>query len=242
MMLEPARLGPPSELRVVSVQDPLYLSAMSARFAVAERHSRRVRMLRKAVPATIVAVLVVIVGLSIFNPFRMLAKLPFDVGTVNVSGTKITMQAPRLAGFTADGRPYEVHARAALQDVTNPNVMELEDLSGKIQLEDMSMLMLDSRKGVMDGKAQILDLRERIVLKSADYEARLSEVRVDMAKGDVMSDKPVSVTFKNGTLDAQRLEILDSGAFVRFTGGVHMNLKADDPAPSPAETPVAGAR
>jgi hypothetical protein len=100
----------------------------------------------------------------------------------------------------------------------------------------------DSRKGVMDGKAQILDLRERIVLKSADYEARLSEVRVDMAKGDVTSDKPVSVTFKNGTLDAQRLEILDSGAFVRFTGGVHMNLKADDPAPSPAETPVAGAR
>lgn len=233
MMLELARLGPSSEQRVVSVQDPVYLGSLNARFAVAARHSRRVRMLRRAVPATIAAAMLVVAGLSIFNPFRMLTKLPFDVGSVNVSGTKITMQAPRLAGFTADGRPYEVHARAALQDVTNPSFMELEDIRGQIQMEDMSMLTLTSRKGMMDGKAQTLDLGEKIVLKSADYEARLTEVHIDMAKGDVVSDKPVSVSFRNGTLDAQRLEIIDSGALFRFTGGVRMNLQPGEAVASP---------
>ncbi len=243
MMLELAHLGPPSEQRVISVQDPAYLSALNARFAAAARHSRRVRMLRKAVPATIIAALLVVIGLSVFNPFRMLAKLPFDVGAVNVSGTKITMQSPRLAGFTNDGRPYEVHARAALQDVTNPTVMELEGMSGKIQMEDLSTIMLDSSKGTMDGKAQTLDLREKIVLKSSDYEARLTQVHVDMAKGDISSDKPVSVTFRTGTLDAQKLEIVDNGALIRFSGGVQMNLQFADPAPAqPVETPVAGAR
>ena len=50
----------------------------------------------------------------------MLTKLPIDVGNMVVSGTKITMEQPRLSGFTRDGRAYEVTAVAAAQDVTKP--------------------------------------------------------------------------------------------------------------------------
>ena len=48
---------------------------MAARFSLAERHSRKVRFLRKAVPAVIAATMAGIVGVSIFNPFRMLTNL-----------------------------------------------------------------------------------------------------------------------------------------------------------------------
>ena len=44
---------------------------------------------------------------------------------VVVSGTKITMEAPKLTGFTRDNRAYTVTAEAASQDLTNPTVMEL---------------------------------------------------------------------------------------------------------------------
>ena len=81
---------------------------MEARFAVAARHSRMVRMLRVAVPAAVVLAMAAIVSVSVFNPFRMLLpKLPVDIGNLVVSGTKITMESPHLSGFTPDQRPYE---------------------------------------------------------------------------------------------------------------------------------------
>ena len=67
-----------------------------------------------------------IVSVSIFNPFRMLLpKLPVDIGNLVVSGTKITMENPHLAGFSADRRPYELWAKAAIQDLNDPDHVEL---------------------------------------------------------------------------------------------------------------------
>ncbi|MBX9649182.1 MAG: LPS export ABC transporter periplasmic protein LptC, partial [Xanthobacteraceae bacterium] len=89
---------------------------MEARFAAAARHSRLVRVLRIAVPAAVVIAMAAIVAVSVFNPFRMLLpKLPVDMGNLVVSGTRITMESPHLAGFSTDQRPYEMWAKAATQ-------------------------------------------------------------------------------------------------------------------------------
>ena len=37
-----------------------------------------------------------------------------------ISGTKLTMQAPKLSGYTRDGRWYELIADSAAQDITKP--------------------------------------------------------------------------------------------------------------------------
>jgi lipopolysaccharide export system protein LptC len=221
---------------VHSVSDPVYLAALQARFAAADRHSKLVRVLRKAVPVAIAVSMLVIIGISVFNPFRMLSKLPFDVGNVVVSGTKITMQSPHMAGFTPDRRPYEVTARTAAQDITNPNFIELETLKAKVEMEDKSVVLMDARRGYFKNREQLLDLHEDVILKSTSYVARLSEATVDMAKGTVVSDKPVNVQMADGTLDAQRLEITGRGELMIFYGGVTMHLKPiEQPAqPAPA--------
>ena len=75
--------------------------------------------------------------MSIFNPFRMLLpKLPLDMGNLVVSGTKITMESPHLSGFTPDQRPYEVWAKTATQDVTDPDHLDLKTLRAKVLMED----------------------------------------------------------------------------------------------------------
>jgi len=220
---------------VQSVQDPAYLAALEARFAAAARHSRLVRFLRKAVPAAIAVSFLMIIGVSVFNPFRMLTNLPIDIGNVVVSGTKITMQAPQMAGFTPDRRPYEVTAKTAMQDVTNPNLVELETLKAKIEMEDKSIVLMDARRGFLKNREQLLDLYDDVYLKSATYEARLSEASVDMGKGSVVSNKPVRVNMLEGTLDAQRLEITGRGEVMTFYGGVTMHLKPlDNSAKQPA--------
>lgn len=211
-----------------SVRDPVYLAALEARFAAAARHSKLVRFLRKAVPVAIVLSLLVIAGVSVFNPFRMLTNLPFDFGNVVVSGTKITMQSPHLTGFTPDRRPYEVTARTAMQDISDPNFVELDILKAKIQMEDQSTVLVDARKGYFKNREQLLDLHDDVVLRSPTYEARLFEATIDMAKGTVVSDKPVNVKMIDGTLDARRLEIINKGEVLIFHGGVTMHLNPID--------------
>jgi lipopolysaccharide export system protein LptC len=242
---------------VNSVQSPAYQAAiqagMDARFAVAARHSRMVRALRIAVPAAVVLAMAAIVAVSVFNPFRMLLpKLPIDMGNLVVSGTKITMESPHMAGYTPDQRPYEVWAKTATQDVTDPDHVDLKTLRAKVLMEDRTTtITLDALNGLMDTKEQLLDLHKDIFLQSSTgYEARLSQAFVDMAKGTVTSEEHVDVKLLNGTLTSDRLRITGGGEVVRFEGNVVMNLDklgddsapgqaanaAPEPAPAPAKT------
>ena len=220
-----------------SVQNPAYLAVMEARFAVAARHSRMVRVLRIAVPAAVGLAMAGIVAVSVFNPFRMLLpKLPLDIGNMVVSGTKITMESPHLSGYTTDQRPYELWAKTATQDLTDPDHVELKTLRAKVRMEDQSIVTLDALTGLFDTKEQLLNLHKDIFLQtSTGYEARLTQAFVDMGKGIVTSEEHVDVKLTNGTLSADKLRITGGGEVVRFEGNVVMNL---DKLP-PAETPGA---
>src|SRR5258708_2222266 len=77
------------------------------RFRQAKRHSHRVRFLRWAIPLSLLGCIGFAVLAQRLNPLRMFTALPVDFSSLVVSGTKITMQAPRIAGFTADQRPYD---------------------------------------------------------------------------------------------------------------------------------------
>src|SRR5437588_6641779 len=201
-----------------------------------------VRMLRVAVPAAVALSLAAIVAVSVFNPFRMLMpKLPRDMGNLVVSGTKITMESQHLAGYSADLLTYDLWAKTATQDVTDPDHVELKSLRAKLLTEDQSTVILDARTGLFDNKAQTLDLHKDIFLQtSSGYEARLSQAFVDMAKNTVTSDEHVDVKLTNGTLSADRLRIYGGGEVVRFEGTVVMNLDGldsgapDQPAAAPA--------
>ena len=228
-----------------SVQNPAYVTGMEARFAAAARHSRMVRMLRVLVPAAVLLALAGVLGISLFNPFRItgLAKLPVDMSNLVVSGTKITMETPHLAGFSTDQRPYELWAKAAIQDLTDPDHVELKTLRAKVMMEDKSSVTMDARTGYFDSKQQLLDLRKDIFLQSSTgYEARLSQAYVDINKGTVTSDEHVDVKLLNGTLTADKLRIINSGEIVRFEGNVVMNLimespPAAEPEPEPPPPP-----
>ena len=222
-----------------SAHNVTYDAALAAKFASAARHSRLVRILRIAVPVTVVLAMASIVAVSTFlNPFSMIP-MKVDSGNLVVSGTKITMESPHMSGFTPDQRPYELWAKTATQDITDPDHVDLHDLRAKVLMEDQSTLFLDARTGRFDNKQQQLDLHKDIFLRtSTGYEARLNSAFVDMNKGTVSSDEHVDVKLTNGTLTADRLRITEGGDVIRFEGNVVMHLdKLDDPAASPPAPP-----
>jgi lipopolysaccharide export system protein LptC len=201
-------------------------------FRLARRHSRRVRLLRIGIPTALGVGIVAIVLASVFNPSRLLSRLPTDFGSLVVSGTKITMTAPRLAGVTRDSRPYVVTARAAAQDFTKPDIIELHDINANLEMRDQGVVTVTARDGLYNAKTEMLTLKQDIVVtSSAGYRALLTEAVVDVRKGQIVSERPVKVISARGTIDANRLEVVNSGELVRFDRGVNMVLKLDAIAP-----------
>jgi lipopolysaccharide export system protein LptC len=198
-------------------------------FRAAARHSRFVRWMRRAIPAGIVVVAAVIVIAMFFNPFRLIGAFPIDIGKVSLSGTKITMEAPRLAGFTSDARPYELTARAAAQDITKPEMLELKGIDAKVELKDGQHVQIKAINGLFDTKSEVLKLRDEIVLTTTSgYEGRLSEATVETGTGHIVSDSPVEMKLLNGgRLNANHLEIVDNGASIRFSGGIELLLNQE---------------
>jgi lipopolysaccharide export system protein LptC len=131
------------------------------------------------------------------------------------------MQQPRIAGFTKDSRPYELTAHAAAQDLANPDTIELQGLHGKSEMPDKAVFELTADVGVFDSKAEMLTLRQNVVLKSSSgFEVYLSEALIDVHSSNVVSEKPVEVRMLQGTIKANRMEVVDGGDAIRFSGGV----------------------
>jgi lipopolysaccharide export system protein LptC len=204
-------------------------------FRSAVRHSRMVRIFRGAIPVSLMAILATIAAVAYFQPQRYL-KLPLDASRLVLAGSKINMEKPKLGGFTRDGRPYELTAGAAAQDITNPTILELKDVRAKITMQDKSTVELIAATGTYDTKGDMMVLRTDVVVtSSAGYSVRLDEAKVDVKTNRIISDQPVEVTLSTGTVKANRLEVSDNGDVMRFEGDVDVNLVPPPAAPPPAQ-------
>ncbi|HMK70774.1 MAG TPA: LPS export ABC transporter periplasmic protein LptC [Xanthobacteraceae bacterium] len=183
------------------------------------------RWLRICVPVGIVVALLTMVAANYLQTTGL--RLPGEIGKLVIKGTKITMEQPRLAGFTAAARPYAFTAKAAAQEIAKPELMELQQIQANVEMDDSTKVAITSNAGMYDLKADLLTLTDDVhLVSSTGYEVRLSQARIDVHKGHVVSEKPVWVKLLNGFINAKRLEISDSGEVVRF-GGVAVTMYPD---------------
>jgi lipopolysaccharide export system protein LptC len=197
---------------------------------IARRHSRLVRVARIGLPLGVIIGLTALVLFTYFKPMQIFEKLPSMSGNLGIQGSKITMQLPRIAGFTRDSRAYELTAESAVQDIAAPDMIELQNLRAKMELADKDVVNLTAKGGSYNTKGDKIVLRDEIVVTSGQgYSARLREAAVDMKQGNVTSEQIVEVTLPNGLLTSNSLEIAESGAVIRFGRGVVLTL---DPAKS----------
>ena len=196
-------------------------------YRAALRHSRHVRWLRRGVPIAIAVALLAVV-LANYIPSLGTIRLPGELGRLVIKGTKITMQQPKITGYTSDNRPYAFTAQSAAQDITRPDFLELQKIHASMQMADTSTVELTAPRGSYDVKGEMLTLYDDIVLvSSTGYAARLTEATIDTRKGNVVSDKPVWVKLLNGFLNGKELRVTDNGELLRFDNGVSMTLYPD---------------
>ncbi|MBS7453030.1 LPS export ABC transporter periplasmic protein LptC [Microvirga sp. 3-52] len=205
----------------------------SRAFNKARRHSRWVRFAKIAIPLGALVGMAGVGVLAYYNPFQQIENLSFD--SIGVSGTNVTMESPKLTGFKNDNRPYEVTASAATQDVRKPDLVQLKDLKARIVTDERgSVARLQADSGVLDTKREQMRLRQNIVVTTdAGHEVKLRTAFVRFKAGSVVSKDPVTVSFGNGTIEAEGLDVTDNGKIMSFKGRVRTVIQpSSDSTPS----------
>lgn len=215
----PAPLAPRSAVSA----GPQVAGVSPAAYRAAMRHSARVRALKRLIPLAALVAVVVVAGIAFLKPLSSIGGL--SLGPVSLSGSKITMDAPRLTGFRDGTQPYEVTAASASQDVRNPSIVELNDISGHVQLDGGGKANINAATGLYDSQSEHLKLTGDVRVRTDNgYDAKLSSASVDFKGGRVVSEEPVVVTISQGTISADRLDISDNGKHIVFEGRVRTVL------------------
>src|SRR5260221_9989998 len=204
-------------------------------FGAGGRHSRRVGFLRKVLPVTAGAGVLFVVLWTWLDPFRFASGLPVELGRISISGTKLTMDAPKLKGFSRDGRPYTVTAEEAAQDLTKPNVIELSKIVGQFDLGSRGNVVLNAKTGIYDAKMEQMKLFDGIDFRSTEgHSGQLSDAFIEPRKGHLVTESPVDLFFNEGSLHGNRMEVFEQGKLIVFEGGVTMVLRMTPRTPKPS--------
>ncbi|MGL4325533.1 MAG: LPS export ABC transporter periplasmic protein LptC, partial [Beijerinckiaceae bacterium] len=199
-------------------------------YGEALRHSRRVRFLKRAIPLTATIATVGVIVVAFFNPYRVVPAT-VSLESLGVSGSKITMDAPKLQGYKKDSRPYEVKASSAAQHIKTPHIIELNNLDANVAMGPDGSAHLTAPTGVFDSQKETLNLKSDVrVVTNTGYDIRMKSAQAEFKSGHVQTDQPVEVDMNDGRIRADGLEIIDNGKQIVFTGRVRTTLVERDPA------------
>ena len=192
----------------------------AAAFRAAQAHSSRVRRLRVIIIAGCALAVVGLVARAFYGPF---AKAPgnMSLASATLNGTRVTMERPKLNGYRRDGRPYDVRATSGVQDIRQPNIIELNDLEAKFETTSRTVVRVAAHRGVYDsGKDSIHMMDDIRVVNAQSYDIRMKDADVDFKNGNIVSREPVSVVMTSATITANALTVIDSGDRIVFDGDV----------------------
>ena len=86
---------------------------------------------------------------------------------------------------------------------------------------------LQAATGIYDTKVKALDLAGNVVIVQKDrFTARMDKAHVVVEEKKLTSDVPVDVTFANGSVSANGIEITDDGTRILFLNGVKAAFNA----------------
>ncbi len=188
-----------------------------------ERHHRIILVLRVILPLAALA----LTGLVIAWPRLQTREPGFILSFSEIANydDRIRMVRPRYAGIDSKNRPFVITADVATQTRGDDSEVSLEGLEADITLADGTWLNLQALTGAYRPRDEILTLRDKVhIFTDRGLEFETAVARVDLRRGEAISEAPVRGQGPFGTFQANRLYIEDSGQRLRFEGGVKATI------------------
>lgn len=201
------------------------MSASTEAYRLATRHSARVRALKVALPIAAVIIAIVFVIVSIVRTY-----IPYDlqVESASIEDGKIVMRNPAISGRNNDGISYSMKAERALQDMKQPDVITLENITAKMPVNESTIAEVIATTGVYDRGQNLLDMIAPFTISlNSGLEAAFRSAHLDINGGNMSTKEPVSIRSREASIVAQSLRMTDKGRVVIFEGKVVVDV---DPA------------
>jgi lipopolysaccharide export system protein LptC len=179
-----------------------------------------VRRLRVIVPGLGLLLFLAVAGMMAVSSY--LSGLGFGAITLTADG--LVMDSPELSGHDGD-RSYRVTARRAIQRISDPRIIDLEDIKAELKLSAEQSLALTSVRGTYNSAEETLALAGGIdVTTSEGYSARFGSLDVNLKTGEIRTPDPTTLMSSFGSLTASRMRFDQDGSTLTFTDGIRMTI------------------
>lgn len=205
-------------------------------FGRAQRHSRRVRVLKFALP---LVAGVIAVAFPLYSYLVTPPPVAIQADSSVLTDGKLVMANPKLSGFTKDNLAYSMIAERAIQDAANQGLVELDGIDAKLPMSARVNAAVKAAKGLYNRDANTLTLTQDITVTTTDgMVAKLKSAFLDIGKGTMKTDDPVDITRDGSRVTSDTMTVQDHGKVLVFEKRVRVNI---DPATMKAAENTNGA-
>jgi len=193
--------------------------------APGSRHDYVVKFLQFVLPSAI-GVLAAFLALA---PFIRGGEVSFLLAKdqVAIAHEHMRVSEAQYRGEDAEQRPFSLKAGSAVQKSANVPLVELKDLSARIQL-DSGPAVLEADRGEYDLDTEKVEIDGPVQYRSADgYRLSTRDVEVDIRGRKMQSNTPVTGRVPAGTFSANRLRADLEARTVTLEGGARLRMTQD---------------
>ena len=204
-----------------------------AAFLGAQRHSRRVRVVKIALPviATLLAV-----GFAGYSYMLSPTAIGVSVDGAAIRDGKLVMANPKLNGFTNENLPYSMSALRAIQDLSNSGVIELEKIDARLPVDNSNWATIVADTGLYNEAENTLDITSPVTFRTTDgLTAKLSSANINLGESELRTSDPVDIVQDGSRITADTFQVLERGKVFLFEKRVRVTID-----PTDAKTAEAG--
>lgn len=172
-------------------------------------------------------------GFVVVTRLAMPAGLDLDAARLTVTRNSIIMDRPHLTGFDRNHRAYSVVATRAIQPMSTPGKVRLENIEAKIESADGTMTTITAEAGDYDHGKNTIKLLGAVVVSSPDgHFLNLTDADVDFGAGTLVSENPTTIGIGENRVTGKRFSASEGGKVVVLEGDVHTLLMPPKNAPA----------
>ncbi len=193
------------------------------------RHSRRVAVLKRLLPAVGVGLLLLTAMWPRVAP--LWERMRFAFPAINLRDAReLDMIRPHYVGTDRYGHPFVVTAASGRQLPHRQDLMSLRAPRADIKTHSGANIVITANTAIYQSQTQVLDLFGRVTVVHQNGTRFVTQsARVDAASNQAEGHQPVTGHGPSGDVTAQGFRIFDKGDRILFTGRSDLLLRSAKP-------------
>lgn len=197
-------------------------SAVDKEYAKALANSRLVSILKFALPAFGVFIIVGFIAMSYLNTVIVDGVV---IESAGIEDGKIVMNNPVLAGQSKEDLPYRLEAERAIQEIGQTSLISLEGIKAELPMNDSETVTIAASEGLFDQEKEFMTFVAPFTVNATNgMVAQFKKGEYDISSGEFSTDENVDIKFTGSHITANSLKMTNSGKDLLFDQNVKMTI------------------